>query len=43
MKAIILKCMLDNNKASASDIAKTMSVTRRTVEKYIKELREEEK
>lgn len=42
-KAVVLKIISDNDKASAADIAKTMSVTQRTVERYIKELREEGK
>lgn len=40
-KETILKLISANNKASASSIAKTMSVAQRTVERYIKELREE--
>lgn len=42
-KAMALKIISDNNKASAAVIAKMMSVTQRTVERYIKELREEGK
>lgn len=42
-KASVLKIISDNNKASATGIAKAMSVTQRTVERYIKELREEGK
>lgn len=37
----VLKMIDDNYKASASEIAKAMSVTQRTVERYIRELREE--
>ena len=40
-KVAILNMIAGNNKVSASEIAKTMSVTQRTVERYIKELREE--
>lgn len=40
-KETVLKLISANNKASAATIAKTMSVTQRTVERYIKELREE--
>lgn len=40
-KETILKLISANNRASASLIAKTMSVSQRTVERYIKELREE--
>lgn len=42
-KASVLKIISDNNKASAVGIAKDLSVTQRTVERYIKELREEGK
>lgn len=41
MKASVLKIITDNSKASASEIAKVLSVTQRTVERYIRELREE--
>lgn len=41
MKASILKIIINNSKASASEIAKVLSVTQRTVERYIRELREE--
>lgn len=40
-KEIVLKLISANNRASAAAIAKTMSVAQRTVERYIKELREE--
>lgn len=40
-KATVLRIITENNEASAAGIAKTMSVTQRTVERYIKELREE--
>ena len=40
-KASALRLITDNKKASASEIAKTLSVTQRTVERYIRELREE--
>lgn len=40
-KATVLKIIINNNKASAAEIAKEMLVTQRTVERYIKELREE--
>ena len=40
-KVAILTMIARDNKVSASEIAKTMSVTQRTVERYIKELREE--
>lgn len=40
-KDTVLKLISVNNKASAATIAKTMSVAQRTVERYIKELREE--
>lgn len=40
-KSIVLNIITESNKASAAEIAKTMSVTQRTVERYIKELREE--
>ena len=40
-KASVLRLITDNKKASASEIAKTLSVTQRTVERYIRELREE--
>ncbi len=41
LKTAILDMIAGNNKASASKIAKTLSVTQRTVERYIKELCEE--
>ena len=41
LKPPILDMVAENNKAYASKIAKTMSVTRRAVEWYIKEFREE--
>ena len=41
LKTDVLDMIAGNNKASASKIAKTLSVTQRTVERYIKELREE--
>ncbi|MCR5683940.1 MAG: HTH domain-containing protein [Lachnospiraceae bacterium] len=37
----VLKLISENNKASATQLAKDMSVTQRTVERYLKELREE--
>lgn len=37
----VLKMINDNYKASASEIAKAMPVTQRTVERHIRELREE--
>ena len=40
-KESVLNLITDNRKASASEIAKTLSVTQRTVERYIRELREE--
>lgn len=40
-KSIILNIIERNNKASASEIANVLSVTQRTVERYIRELREE--
>lgn len=40
-KEAVLKLVSANNKASAVTIAKTISVAQRTVERYIKELREE--
>lgn len=40
-KEFVLKMIAHNNKVSASEIAKVMSVTQRTVERYIGELREE--
>ncbi len=40
-KASVLRIIADNKKASASEIAKMLSVTQRTVERYIRELREE--
>ena len=40
-KMTVLKFITDNNKASAASIARAMSVTQRTVERYIRELREE--
>ena len=40
-KEIVLRIITDNNKISASQIAKLMSMTQRTAERYIKELREE--
>ena len=40
-KESVLRMITDNKKASASEIAKTLSVTQRTVERYIRELREE--
>lgn len=42
-KVSVLKIISNNNKASAIGIAKAMSVTQRTVERYIRELREEGK
>lgn len=41
VKTVILHLVAANNRASASDIAQIMSVTSRTVERYIRELREE--
>mgnify|MGYP002624680134 CR=1 FL=1 len=41
VKASVLRMITDNKKASASEIAKALSVTQRTVERYIKDLREE--
>ena len=41
LKTDVLNMIAGNNKASASKIAKTLSVTQRTIERYIKELREE--
>lgn len=41
LKPPILDMVAENNKAYASKIAKTMSVTQRAVERYIKEFREE--
>ena len=41
IKKIILQLIRDDNKISAADIAKTISVARRTVERHIKDLREE--
>lgn len=41
VKASILKIITNNSRASASEIAKVLSVTQRTVERYIRELREE--
>ena len=41
LKKIILQLIMEDNQISAADIAKTLSVTRRTVERYIKDLREE--
>ena len=43
IKTGILKLISDNNKISASRISKKMSVAQRTVERYMKELREEKK
>lgn len=40
---VILQFIADNNKISAAEIAKNISVTQRTVERHIKELREEGK
>lgn len=40
-KASVLRLITGNKKASASEIAKMLSVTQRTVERYIRELREE--
>lgn len=40
-KEIVLRLITDNDRVSASQIAKTMSMTQRTAERYIKELREE--
>lgn len=40
-KKSILRIISDNKKASASEIAGILSVTQRTVERYIRELREE--
>lgn len=40
-KKIIIDMIIANNKVSAREIAESMSVTKRTVERYIKELREE--
>lgn len=42
-KVSVLRIISDNNKVSAVGIAREMSVTQRTVERYIKELREEGK
>lgn len=42
-KVTVLKIISDDNKASATYIAKRMLVTQRTVERYIKKLREEGK
>lgn len=39
-KASVLRIITDNKKASASEIAKMLSVTQRTVERYIREFRE---
>ena len=41
VKTSVLKMITDNKNVSASEIAKTLSVTQRTVERYIKDLREE--
>ncbi len=41
VKESVLSIISDNKKASASEIAKITSVTQRTVERYIRELREE--
>ena len=41
IKRTVIKLIANNNKASAASIAKIMSVAQRTVERYIKELREE--
>ena len=41
VKASVLRMITDNKKASASEIAKALSITQRTVERYIRELREE--
>lgn len=43
VKAAVLKLLTDNNKASAAGMAKTISVTQRTVERHIRELREKGK
>ena len=40
-KSVVLNIITENNKASAAEIAKTMSVTQRTVERYIREIRGE--
>lgn len=40
-KASVLRLITENSEVSASEIAKTLSVTQRTVERYIRELREE--
>lgn len=40
-KVLVVRLIRNNNKASASEIAKALSVTQRTVERYIKELRED--
>ena len=37
---IIIKMIADNNKLSANQIAQALSVSQRTVERYIKEFRE---
>lgn len=42
-KETVLKLISANNKASAVVIAKITSVAQRTVERYIKELREEDR
>lgn len=41
IKASVLKIIAEDNSVSASAIATTLSITQRTVERYIKELREE--
>ena len=41
IKKIILQLIRDDNKISAADIAKKISVAQRTVERHIKDLREE--
>ena len=40
-KMSVSRLIADNKKTSASEIAKMLSVTQRTVERYIRELREE--
>ena len=41
IKNAILSMIINDNKSSAASIAKAVSVTPRTVERYVKELREE--
>ena len=43
LKSAVLSILAVNNKASAAEIAKTVSVTQRTVERHIRALREEGK